>query len=109
MKRSYINKESKKRRAEKDRWFALEHDLREMGDNKSELSGWLPSWENDYYVEYHHIRGRSGKRIYDPFNVIALTSEEHRDIEEERNKTSKEELEDIVRPIRISQGFKEGE
>ena len=113
MKKSRIKRQSSKKAIEEKRWRALEHDLHLMNTNRSEYTGKFPTepddWVTCYQVEYHHIRGRRGKRVYDPFNVIALTPTEHKRIEDEIDKVSEEELESIVRPIRINQAFEEDE
>ena len=106
MKKSYINRVSKKRQAQLPKYCALIKRLRK--DNKGELSGKSPTWESNYLAEPHHIQGRIGSLFLDPFNLILLTREEHT-IEELHLEGchTKEELLDIVRPIRLKQGFKE--
>lgn len=101
---------SKKRLLELPEYNVLISELRRMCSNRSELSGEWADWQTHWDVEPHHIRGRIGKRFLDPFNIILLTRSEH-DIQESKirgQKYSKEELEVIVKPIRISQGFEEG-
>jgi len=75
---------------------------------RSEWSGKPPSYSfslGECVCENHHIEGRTGGRLCDPFNQILLTFEEHRAAE--NNEITKEELRDKVRPIRIRQGFVE--
>jgi hypothetical protein len=102
---------SKKRQAELRKYRKLERRLRSLCDNLSELSGRVPDWQTDYLVEGHHIGSRSGAKVYDPFNVIMLTRDEHTAIEREQpidgHKYTKGELLDLARRIRIKQGFKE--
>jgi len=78
--------------------------LRQLCGNRSELSGANPYWQSDFIVEPHHIEGRTGKRLLDPFNIIMLTRPEHDTI---RRTHTREELLTLVRDIRIKQGFKE--
>ena len=83
--------------------------LRGLCENKSEFDGALPDWQSDYKVEPHHIGGRNGKLLLDPFNIIMLDRNRH-DIEQGKikgDKHSKQELLAIVKKIRLSQGFKE--
>jgi hypothetical protein len=85
--------------------------LRKLCNNKSEFDGALPDWTSEWKVEPHHIGGRSGKLLLNPFNIIMLDRNRH-DIEQGQikgDKHSKQELLDIVKPLRIKQGFKEEE
>lgn len=84
-------------------------ELRRMCGNKSELSGANPDYQSGYLIEPHHIRGRIGKRFLNPFNIILLTRFEHT-IENDHKQGchTPEELERIVKPLRISQGYLEG-
>ena len=88
-------------------------DLRQCCGNRSELNvaGKLPKnpdWQTHWVVEPHHIRGRIGRRFLDPFNIIMLTRNEHT-IENDHKQGchTPEELECLVRDIRISQGYQE--
>jgi len=75
------------------------HGLIERLGHRSELSG-KPSGD------HHHIAGRSGKRLVNPFNIICLTREEH-DYEGAHHTWERQrELLAIVKPIRIAQGFR---
>ncbi|GAH34193.1 unnamed protein product [marine sediment metagenome] len=96
MKQTRIRPISEKRKAELEAYYPLVDKLRELCNNRSELSG---KWA----VEPHHITGRNGKRLLDPFNILLVTRVEHDTIW----KYSKEELLARVRKIRIEQGFKE--
>ena len=81
--------------------------LRVLCNNKSELSNKSPDWQSNYRVEPHHINGRNGERLLDPFGIILLTRTEH-DIEEGKikgKKAGKEKLLALVKDIRIKQGF----
>ena len=83
--------------------------LRELCDNKSELSGANPDIWSNYLAEPHHIRGRVGSLFLDPYNIILLTRFEH-DIEEGKirgEKIGKERLLQLVKALRDKQGFKE--
>lgn len=104
-----INPFSKKRRAQLPEYAKLISRLRELCNNRSELSGDVAGWQSNCLVEPHHIGGRTGHRFLDPFNIIMITRTEHA-IEEgviKGVKVGKEELLRIVREIRIGQGFKE--
>jgi len=49
----------------------------------------------------HHIDGRDGYRLLDPFNIIPLCLEHHTN----HTRFSKEYLADLIRPIRKEQGY----
>ncbi len=111
MKKTKINPFSEKRQAHYLKYMELCGRLCCLCDNKSELSGNKPDWQSQWLVDPHHIDGREGKRLLDPFNIILLVRDEHQAIEEEKpingHKYTKEELLNLIRPIRIRQGFKE--
>jgi len=92
---------SKKRRIEVRKYRILEIELRQKCENLSELSGRTPDWQSDYLVEGHHITGRTGKKVYNPFNIIMLTRSEHDTIKKTHTEA---ELLALVRRIRIKQG-----
>jgi hypothetical protein len=103
-----INKRSPKMKKLVPKLTDLYTKLRRYCHNRSELSGKRPDWRSDGFVEPHHIDGRIGDRLLDPFNLIMLTADEH-DTEQQHRPGchTKEELFNIVRPIRLKQGFKE--
>jgi len=107
VKRTRINPISNKRKVELGKYFPLIEELRRLCGNRSELSFDFPDWQSKFIVEPHHIEGRIGKRLLDPFNIILLNRDEHTAIEEERSPYTKEQLLEIVRTIRTKQGFKE--
>lgn len=94
---------NERRQAELDKFYALDKILRPKTKGRSELNGSRGDYRTGFGVEPHHIRGRRGKRVYDPFNIIYLTRAQHDTI---KLMHSEEELEAIVKPIRIKQGFK---
>lgn len=108
MRKTRLHPISKKRQAQLPIYNNLIKKLRELCNNKSELSGESPNWESNYQVEPHHVEKRNGKRLLDPYGIILLTRYEH-DVEEgkiRREKpTDKENLLAIVKDIRIKQGF----
>lgn len=107
MKQTPIRPISQKRQAELERYYPLVIKLRKLCGNRSELSFDFPDWQSKFLLEPHHIEGRIGKRLLDPFNIILATRNEHTAIEEERSPYTKEQLLEIVKAIRIKQGFKE--
>jgi hypothetical protein len=74
--------------------------LDELSDKKSDLSGGPTA-------EHHHITGRRGLRLIDPFNIACLTKAEHGYEQAHHSWERQQELLAIIRPIRIKQGFKE--
>jgi hypothetical protein len=103
-----LNKRSKKMKKLVPKLAGLYTVLRRYCHNRSELSGRRPDWRSDGVIEPHHIGGRTGEHLLNPFEIIMVTDEEH-DIETEHKPGchTKEELFNIVRPIRLKQGFKE--
>ena len=109
MKQTRLRPISKKRRVELVKYLPLIEKLRRLCSNRSELSGDIPDWQSNFNVEPHHIEGRIGKRLLDPFNIIMLTRTEH-DIEEGKIKGEKQgvdKLKNLVWEIRSKQGFRE--
>ncbi len=92
--------------------MSIYHDLIEQirpQDNRSELSGELPDWQSGGIVEAHHINGRIGTALIDSFNIIFVTRDEHNEIHASNTWERKQELLEIVRPIRIKQGITKDE
>ena len=98
---------SVKRQAQLADYYALVASLKIYCGCRSELSG-KKCFVSE--IQPHHIRGRRGKLVYDPFNIILLADDEHLGddgIQKHNTWERKQELLAIVKPIRISQGFKE--
>ena len=53
----------------------------------------------------HHIYGRRGAHLYDPFNIILVTNAEHREIHAHNTPELKAKLAGLVEQIRLAQGF----
>ena len=88
--------------------MSIYHDLIEQirpQDNRSELSGELPDWQSGGIVEAHHINGRIGTALIDPFYIIFVTREEHAEIHAHNSYERKQELLATVEPIRKAQGY----
>ena len=99
-----IRQISKKRQKELPAYNKLINKLGTLCGNKSELSGDKPNWQFNYKVVPHHIMGRAGPMLSDPFNIIILTPPEH-DAQDGNNNDDKMKLLAFIRPIRIAQGF----
>lgn len=91
---------SPKRQAQLDEYYALRHTLIEYANKRSELDGRLSD-----NLEPHHIDGRRGKRLTDPFNIILLSRFQHETEGANHNWERIAELKAKVRPIRLRQGF----
>lgn len=104
MKQTRLKPISDKRQEELDKYYALAEKLFALCSNRSELSGKWGDWQTHWNVEPHHITGRTGKKVYDPFNIIMLTRPEHDTV---KQTYTDEELLAMIRPLRIKQGFKE--
>ena len=107
-----INAKSKKHKEIDPEYHKLIDKLRELCGNVSEMTGEYPDWSSSYdlggyMIEPHHIGGRRGAKLTDPFGIVMLTGKEHR-IEEGRENGipfGKDKLYKKVRILRISQGF----
>lgn len=73
---------------------------------KSELSGIPDTGTIEGALEIHHITGRIGQRLINPFNLILLTHSEHFVCQDTMSWEHKQELLEYIRPIRLAQGFK---
>jgi hypothetical protein len=86
---------------------AVRDRLLELSGGKSELSGKqgdMNSIENA--LSCHHITGRAGSRLNNPFNLIILLGREHWVAQDAMSWDHKLELLNFIKPIRIAQGFK---
>ena len=101
-----INRVSKKLKAKLPGYNALVEDLRTLCENRSELSGEQGDFRFDFSVVPHHIMGRVGARLTDPFNIIFLTPSEH-DMMDFYGWEKKQRLLEYIKPIRLKQGYKE--
>ncbi len=97
---------SKKLQARLPAYNVLIKELREGCGNRSELSGMMADWLTWWNVEPHHIGGRIGDNLTNPFNIIMLTRGEH-DIQDSNGWERKQELLNYIKVIRLKQGYKE--
>jgi len=104
--RNGIRQVSKKRKEKLPEYNKLVGKLRTLCGNKSELSGDKPNWQFSFKVEPHHVCGRTGPMLTDPFNIIMLTSPEHQ-AQDGNSWEDKLKLLALIRPIRLKQGFKQ--
>ena len=95
-----INPISKKHARELREYSLLRGILIAKCDNKSELSG-------EWGTEPHHIMGRTGKHLTDPFNVVMITHDEHETYTNGINCNHEAKLKLLahIREIRLAQGF----
>jgi hypothetical protein len=71
----------------------------------SELRGGNGELIGSDYIHPHHIDHRENVRLLNPFNIICITPSQHRYETAHHTFQREQELKDIVRPLRISQGF----
>jgi hypothetical protein len=90
-----------------NKMYKLTDYLKELSHNTSELSGKGIDQMND--IEPHHIQGRIGMLLFNPFNIILLRSDEHRIEQAHMSYERKQELLAIVKVIRLKQGFIESD
>lgn len=99
-----LRRVSKKRQKALPEYNALMTKLRALCNNRSEISGDKPNWQSNYLVDPHHIQGRVGELLIDPFNIILLTRPEHDD-QDSNTYDDKKALLKLIEPVRIKQGF----
>lgn len=101
MRKTRINPVSKKRQERLDEYYPLRDKLISLANGVSELSG------KRGLLEPHHVDGREGGLLLDPFNILLVLPVEHRAIQEYRSSYgySKEYLLWLVKSIRSRQGF----
>jgi len=107
MKKTRLRQVSPKRVVQLRKLKQLTERLCYLCGNRSELGGLHPDWKSNYKVDPHHINGRDGKRLLDPFGIIMLTRDEHmvEDGQMKGKKVGKEKLLEIVKEKRLRQGF----
>lgn len=66
-------------------------------------------WDGTFgrLIEAHHIDGRRGDRLCDPFNIILLTPAQHRTFQAHNSWEVRQALKAWVYELRIQQGFKD--
>jgi hypothetical protein len=110
IKRTALRAVSQKRQAQKNEYRKLLGKLYD-GSGISEWNGDRDGhWEGDRYIglrEPHHIDGRTGARLLDPFNIILLTPAQHRTFQAHNSWEVRVALKLWVRGLRLEQGFKE--
>ena len=72
---------------------------------RTELEEAPSVWNPTARLEAHHIDGRRGDRLLDPFNIIIVTAEQHREIHQHNTWEQKQKLLALVKEIRLRQGF----
>ena len=87
----------------------LKSKLLVLCNNKSELSGESPDWQSGFMVEPHHICGRVGGHLLNPFEIVMVTRDEHTTLEKHKTLDERERLLAIVKILRLKQGFKESD
>ena len=103
MKQSPIRAVSTKRAAQNREYRRLSLLLNELARYHSEWNG-----AECCFLEAHHIDGRRGDRLLDPFNIILLTAEQHRTFQAHNSWEVRQALKLWVRPLRLAQGFRDG-
>jgi len=104
LKRRPIKRVSLKRKAQNAEYEKLRDRLLLMAGGKSELSRQMCRLYDSLIP--HHIDGRRGARLIDPFNIIIiLENAEHSEETAHHTFERIQELKKIVREIRIKQGF----
>lgn len=65
------------------------------------------TWCGEIGIENHHIDGRRGARLLDPFNIIRLCRRCHTVFQAHNSWEVRQALKLWVRPLRLAQGFKD--
>lgn len=105
MKQSTLKPISSKRQGQIADYIALKIQLLALNNCLDTMRG--PSeWNGEIgQLELHHIDGRQGKRLSDPFNVILITRDQHLAFHRHNSWEVKQALKLWVYGIRIRQGF----
>jgi hypothetical protein len=112
IKRTALRAVSQKRQAQLKEYRKLLGKLYD-GSGRSEWNGdkddWYDMTRNCWITvrEPHHIDGRTGARLLDPFNIILLTPAQHRTFQAHNSWEVRVALKLWVRGLRLEQGFKE--
>ena len=108
-KRMKIKPISDKHSKDLKEYLKISGKLKELANHKSELTG----KQEGYYdpLVTHHIGGRKGTvDLLNPFNMLICLHSEHNNsndaIHKHNSFEQKETLRELVKPIRIAQGFK---
>ncbi len=108
-KRMKIKPISDKHAKDLKEYLKISGKLKELANHKSELTG----KQEGYYdpLVTHHIGGRDGKvDLLNPFNMLICLHSEHNNsndaIHRHNSFENKEALRELVKPLRITQGFK---
>lgn len=103
LKRQRIAPVSSKRKAQNAEYSKICAQLKDLTGDISEYSGLEATcWP----LECHHICGRTNGKLLDPFNILVCKRSEHEEIHEHNTHEQKLRLQEIVRTIRLRQGFK---
>lgn len=98
MKQTKLRAVSTKRAAQNEQYRRLSLSLEIMSDCECE-------WCGVFGVENHHIDGRRGARLLDPFNIIRLCRRCHTVFQAHNSWEVREALKLWVYGLRIQQGF----
>jgi hypothetical protein len=98
---STLRRVSPKRAAQLIEYGLLKTKLLYLARGRSELSG------KKGRLEPHHIDGRRGLRLVNPFNIIMITHAEHRWLQSHNTYEQRRRLRGIIRTLREKQGFLE--
>lgn len=101
MKRTPLKRVSKKQAAENAELGKLVNELRQKAGGRSELTG-----KFYLHLDPHHFGGR-GKNLCNPFTIVMCSRPEHNEEQKHMSYKHKQELRDLVRQIRIRQGYRE--
>ena len=105
MKQTKLRAVSTKRAAHNEAYRDLIDKLFHEAMPCSEWDGTVEISYGHYVLEPHHIDGRRGKRLLDPFNIILLTPEQHRTFQAHNSWEVRQALKLWVYGLRIQQGF----
>jgi hypothetical protein len=113
-KRSYprgrkpLRKVSPKQSKENAECQKIVNQLRDLCGDKSELQGVMTYKRNSHNTEPHHLKGRHGKHLINPFEILMCYANQH-DYRQKHLKETRETDLQLVREIRLRQGFKEAD
>lgn len=103
---STISPVSRKHAADLREYNKIRNRLMELSGGKSEISGQSSKRTIEDTLSPHHITGRIGRRLLNPFNIVICLEREHWIWQDAMSWENKLTLLALVEPIRLSQGFK---
>ena len=105
-KKHTLRRVSKKRAKENPKYRQVVNELREKCGDISEIPGVMEYKRNGHNTEPHHLRGRQGNNLTNVFGIVMVYANIH-DYRQAHLKETREADLELVRKIRLAQGYQE--